>query len=120
MKRTGTTNQHMEALISELKRQAIEKEQPLWKRIATDLERSTRQRRVVNLSRINRFTSEGDLIVVPGKVLSSGELDHSLTIAAWRFSDQARKKISEHKAKAISINELMNTNIKGKKIKIIG
>lgn len=120
MKRTGPTNPNLSELITELKKHSIEKKQPLWKRIASDLERSTRQRRVVNLSRIDRFTSEGDLIIVPGKVLSSGELNHSLTIAAWKFSDKAKQKIIEKKARPISIQDLMNTNIKGKKVKIIG
>jgi len=91
-----------------------------WKRIALDLEGPTRNRRVVNLSKINRFTKDGEIIVVPGKVLSSGELNHSLTIAAWQFSQNALEKINKKNAKAITIKELMKTNIKGKRVRIIG
>ena len=120
MKRTGPTNQYLQELIKELKKKSNLDGAMFWKRLATDLERPTRQRRVVNLSKINRFTKEGEVIVVPGKVLSSGELNHSLTIAAWQFSQKALEKINKKKAKAISIQELMNTNIKGKRVRIIG
>jgi large subunit ribosomal protein L18e len=116
----GTTNEHLAQLIVELKKKAIASNQGLWKLLATDLEKPSRQRRVVNLSRINRHTAEGDIIVVPGKVLSDGELNHALTIAAWSFSQKAKHKIIEKKAKAISIHDLMNMNIKGKKVKVIG
>ena len=115
-----TTNQNMALLISELKKKSITSKQRLWKAIALELERPTRQRRVVNLSRIDRFTKEGEIIVVPGKVLSSGDLNHKLTIAAWRFSETSIDKITSQKGKAISIEELMKSEIKGKKIRIIG
>ncbi|MFH1399581.1 MAG: 50S ribosomal protein L18e [Candidatus Woesearchaeota archaeon] len=120
MRRTGPTNGYLVALLSELKKKSAATKQRFWKRLATDLEAPTRNRRAVNLSRINRYTSEGDIIVVPGKVLSSGELNHSLTVAAWQFSDKAREKIGASKSKAITISDLMDLDIKGKKVKIIG
>ena len=120
VKRTGPTNEKLKKLIVELKRLAIEKNIPLWKRIATDLEKPTRQRRVVNLSRINRYTKENEIIIVPGKVLGSGLLNHKLTIAAWQFSEGALEKIKKIDAKAIKINDLMKEEIKGKRIRIIG
>lgn len=120
MKRTGPTNQYLNELITELKKKASVDGTVFWKRIATDLEKPTRQRRVVNLSRIDRHTKQGEIIVVPGKVLSDGELNHSLTIAAWQFSQKALDKINDKKAKAITIQELMKTNIKGKRVRIIG
>jgi large subunit ribosomal protein L18e len=83
-----------------------------------ELSRATRQRRAVNISRINRYTKSGDTIVVPGKVLSAGELKHAVTVAAWKFSKQAEEKIRKAKGKAISIPELMK--MKTRKVKIIG
>lgn len=117
--RTGPSNQHLVALIKELKILAIEKKVKLWKRIATELEKPTRIRRVVNLSRINKYCKDKETIIVPGKVLASGELDKKLTIAAFSFSDQALEKISG-KSKAISIQELIKENPQGKKVRIIG
>jgi large subunit ribosomal protein L18e len=66
-KRTGPSNPHLRNLIVELKKKAIQDSSPVWKRLAVDLERPMRNRRIVNLSRINRFTKDQETIVVPGK-----------------------------------------------------
>ena len=120
MKRTGPTNPLLRDLIGELKKRGNEQEVNLWKRIALDLERPTRQRRAVNLSRINRHTKENEVVVVPGKVLSVGEIDHKINVAAFNFSALAKEKILKAHGKALSIDELMKLNPKGKGIKIIG
>ena len=119
-KRTGPTNPLLENLIMELKKRSSEQAVNLWKRIATDLEKPTRQRRVVNLSRINRYTKENEIVIIPGKVLGSGILNHKLTISAYQFSDQAKNKIEKVGAKIIPLLELSNEKPNGKKIKIIG
>lgn len=118
--RTGPTNPQLSSLIEELTRKAYVDKAMIWRRVADDLSKPTRQRRAVNLSRINRYTKDGETIIVPGKVLSSGELDHSLTIAAWQFSGQAKEKIEKANSKAISIQEMMNSAVKGKRVRIIG
>ncbi|MCP3686220.1 MAG: 50S ribosomal protein L18e [bacterium] len=118
--KTGTTNVNLKSLIDELKKKSFADNSLIWKRIAKDLEKPTRNRRAVNLSRINRFTKKDETIVVPGKVLAAGELDHSLTIAAWQFSQQAIDKITKANAKALSINDIMKQDIKGKKVRILG
>ena len=119
-KRTGPTNQLLKNLIMELKKRSNEQSVNLWKRIALDLEKPTRQRRVVNLSRINRYAKENDIIVVPGKVLGSGFLNHKLTISAYQFSEQAKDKIEKVGAKIIPLLELSKEKPNGKKIRIIG
>ena len=119
-KRTGPTNTILKQLIQDLKKASHTEKVGLWKRIAEDLEKPTRRRRAVNLSRINRFTQPKETVIVPGKVLGSGELNHELTIAAFTFSEGAKQRIAEAKSKAISIKELMKQNPKGKNIKIIG
>jgi len=118
--RTGPTNLSLKNLIGELKKKAYADNIPLFARIAEDLEKPTRQRREVNLSKISRHAKAGEIIVVPGKVLASGELSQSITIAAWKFSGQAVEKIAKAKAKAITINDLMKNGIKETPIRIIG
>ncbi|MCH8003278.1 MAG: 50S ribosomal protein L18e [Nanoarchaeota archaeon] len=120
MKRTGPTNPLLQDLIGELKKRSNEQSVNLWKRIASDLERPTRNRRAVNLSRINRHTKENEIIVVPGKVLGSGMLNHKLTISAYQFSEQAKDKIEKANAKIIPLLELSKDKPNGKKIRIIG
>ncbi len=119
VKRTGPTNPNLKELIQELKKLASQQNIKLWKRIALDLEKPTRQRRVVNISRINRYTKKDENVVIPGKVLGSGVLDHPVTVAAWKFSEQAKEKINKI-GKAIYIQDLMKQGIKDKGVRIIG
>ncbi|MDD5086336.1 MAG: 50S ribosomal protein L18e [Candidatus Nanoarchaeia archaeon] len=117
---TGPTNKSLNELITELRKSSNSHNSNLWKRIADELSRPTRQRRVVNLSSINRNTKENENIIVPGKVLATGELDHKVTIAAWQFSGQALDKIKKSNSKAILIKELIKEKPDGKGIRIIG
>ena len=116
MKRTGPSNPELQELIQLLKKE----QKPLWKRVAEDLERPTRQRRIVNLSSIGRNTTENDIIVVPGKVLGAGTLAHKVQIAAFAFSKQARAAVEAAKGSCMSIPELVKKNPSGTNIKLIG
>jgi large subunit ribosomal protein L18e len=120
MKRTGTTNPMLQELIVEMKKKSISDNTRVWKRIAHDLERPTRNRRIVNIARINRFTKPDETIIVPGKVLGSGSLDHKLTIAAFSFSRGALKEIEQGNAKAVLLKDFLKEDIKGKRVRIIG
>lgn len=117
--RTGPSNLILAKLINDLKILSTKEKSKLWKRVAYELERSTRKRREVNLYKINNYTQEGEIALVPGKVLSLGEIDKKITVAAFRFSDAAREKINKS-GKAISIQELVKQNPKGKNVRILG
>ncbi|MBN2454793.1 50S ribosomal protein L18e [Candidatus Woesearchaeota archaeon] len=117
--RTGPSNPGLRSLIDELRKKAFADKTMLWKRLAVDLEKPTRQRREINLSRISRYTKDGETIVVPGKVLAGGDLQRKVTIAAWQFSQGALEKIQKAEGKAISIPDLMKDEVKGKRIRIM-
>lgn len=85
----------------------------MWKRIASDLAKSSRRQRVVNLSRISRNSKEGETIIVPGKVLGSGELSHKVTVVAASFSDSAVAKLKEQKCVMMTLDEFLTKNPKG-------
>ena len=114
------TNQELINLIHELKKQSIEKESPIWKDIALRLEKSSKNWSEVNLNRISNHINEEEIALIPGKVLSSGNLTKKVTIAAWSFSDKSYEKIRAAGGKSISIDELMKNNPKGEKIRILG
>jgi len=118
MRRRKKTNPRIERLIEDLKRIARECGAPIWKDIATRLDKPRRNYAEVNLSKINRYSHANDTIVVPGKVLSAGAIEKPVTIAALGFSKKAYEKISPH-GKCMSIEELMETNPKGSGVKII-
>ena len=120
MKRTGPTNPVLQTVIQELKKGSSVNQVDLWKRVADDLESPTRKRRVVNVSRIARCTQPNEVVVVPGKVLGSGMLSHSVTVAAFAFSSAAAQQIRAAKGKCLSIPELLKQNPKGANVRIIG
>lgn len=119
VKRTGPQNLELKNLIDKLKVLGNKNNVPLWKRIARDLERPTRIRRKVNIYKINKYTRENEIALVPGKVLSMGELTKKVTVASYQFSDAAKEKINSV-GKTISISELIKEDPKGKRIRIIG
>ncbi|MBS3116859.1 50S ribosomal protein L18e [Candidatus Woesearchaeota archaeon] len=118
MKRTGPTNYQLQLLLFELDAKA--RKSPLWKQVAEDLAKPSRQRRVVNIYKIDRYAREGEIIIVPGKVLSVGDLHKKVAVAAWTFSAEAKRKIEEAKGKVLTILELLEQNPEGKKVRIIG
>ncbi|MCB9362204.1 50S ribosomal protein L18e [Candidatus Woesearchaeota archaeon] len=120
MKRTGPTNSELLGLIQQLKTVSIKEKAGIWKQVATELEKPTRQRRVVNVSRLNHVTVADNTVVVPGKVLGTGVLNHKMTVAAYSFSTTAKAQIEKVKGKAISISDLLKENPKGKNVRIIG
>ncbi|MCC7551778.1 MAG: 50S ribosomal protein L18e [Methanobacterium sp.] len=113
------TNPQINQLIKILKEKAYQEETPLWKDLARRLGKSTRQRAEVNISRINRHSSDDEVVLVPGKVLGSGALDHKVQVAALDFSQQAEEKITSAGGKCLDITLLMEENPQGSGIKII-
>ncbi|NYB52769.1 MAG: 50S ribosomal protein L18e [Methanobacteriaceae archaeon] len=113
------TNPQLNQLIKILKEKAYQEQTPLWKDLARRLEKPTRNQAEVNISRINRHTSEDEIVLVPGKVLGSGSLDHKVQVAALDFSKQAEEKIKSAGGKCLDINLLMEENPQGSRIRII-
>ncbi|MBI4016401.1 MAG: 50S ribosomal protein L18e [Candidatus Aenigmarchaeota archaeon] len=118
--RTGPTNENVKALILALRKESTTAKSALWDRIADDIEKATRQRREVNLSRLSRNTKANETVVVPGKVLGAGILAHAVVVAALNFSASARVQIEKASGRAITIAELVKQNPKGKDIRVIG
>lgn len=119
MKETKTTNPELVQLIRLLRKESREKQASIWLDVAEYLSKSRSQRVAVNLSRINRNTQRRDVVVVPGKILGSGSINHTVTVASFSASQKARKKLVAAKAKYLSIPQLLEKNPKGANIKII-
>jgi len=111
---TGPNNYYVRKLIRDLWKTKIK----IWKKISKTLRSPRRNRVKANLYRINKKTRNNDIIVVPGKILGMGELDHNLTIACLESSKSAKKKIESSGSKLISIEELLEQNPKGSGVKI--
>ena len=114
------TNPLLQTLIQELKKNANEHDAPIWKDIALRLEKPSRNWPVVNLDKIDKHIKEKETALVPGKVLSSGNLSKKVSIAAWSFSDKSAEKIKKAGGTLLSIDELVRVNPKGKDVRILG
>ncbi len=119
-KKIVKTNPMLVSLIHELKKNASENDAPIWKDIALRLEKPLNNWPEVNLSKISRYIKEKETALIPGKVLSDGDLTKKVTVAAWSFSEKSREKIKKAGGKYISIEELIKNNPKGKDIRILG
>jgi large subunit ribosomal protein L18e len=120
VKKTNKTNPELSNLIRFLKKKSKENEANIWRDIAEDLSKPRRKSIAVNLSRLNRYTEKNETVVVPGKVLGTGKIEHPITVAAFAFSEKAKEKIKTAKGKCLSLFELVKKNPKGSNVKIIG
>jgi len=114
----GTTNFQLQQVILELEGKAVESK--FWKRVLKDLQKPSRQRRQVNVYKIEKYAKQGETVLVPGKVLSVGNLNKKVDVAAFNFSEEAKKKIENAKGKVLTIQELIQQNPDGKKVRILG
>ena len=112
----GPTNPNLRKLIQDLRILAYKEKTNIWKTITNELEKPTRKRRSVNLSKINRHSKDNETILVPGKVLGTGTVTKNITIAAFQFSESAKNKLKN----CMNIQELIKKNPKGKNIRILG
>jgi large subunit ribosomal protein L18e len=119
MKETNSTNPELIQLIRLLKKESREKQAGIWLDIAEYLSKTRSQRISVNLSTVNRNTKRSDVVVVPGKLLGSGSIDHAVTVAAFGASQKAKDKLVAAKAKYLSIPQLLEKNPKGANVRII-
>ena len=104
-------------LIDYLKKEGSK--QPIWAALAEDLGSSRRNRSEVNLEKINTLTKAKDTVVVAGKVLGQGELDHEVTIACFKASSSVKEKVERVKGSIITIKELVAKNPKGTRVIIL-
>ncbi|KZX11591.1 50S ribosomal protein L18e [Methanobrevibacter filiformis] len=113
------TNPNLINLIRDLKKKSNAEDVAIWKDISNRLSRSTRRRAEVNISSINRHSITDETVLIPGKVLSYGTLDHNVSVAALNFSENARKKIESAGGKCLSIEDIVRENPKGSNIRIL-
>jgi large subunit ribosomal protein L18e len=105
-------NKQLTNLVSEMRKLAIEQKVDFWKKIAKELEKPTRMKREVNTRKIAKVVNEGEVAVVPGKVLGSDKVNNE--IAAYQASESAKAN-----NKIMTFEELMKKNPKAEKCRIV-
>jgi len=95
-----------------MKKLAIEQKVDFWKKIARELEKSRRLRHEVIVEKIGKNINEGEIAVVPGKVLGPGKIKNQ--IVCYSASESVKKN-----NKVTSFEELMKKNPKAKNCRVI-
>jgi len=92
-----------------------------WVNVAAALASPRKNFINLNLQEIDRQADgKGEIVVVPGKVLSQGEITKKVKIAALGFSEKAREKLSKSGSETIKLIDEIKKNPEGKGIKILG
>ncbi|MEM0241007.1 MAG: 50S ribosomal protein L18e [Candidatus Nezhaarchaeales archaeon] len=120
MREVRATNPLIKRVIVTLRRAYRQHHARIWKDLIDRINKPRRRRIVVNVSRINRYTQVNDVIVVPGKVLGAGVIDHPVTVAALWFSKTAKEKIEKSGGRALTIDQLIMERPTGSGVKIVG
>ncbi len=90
-----------------------------WRSVEKLLSRSRSRMAEVNVGKIARLTGQGDRVVVPGKVLGKGEINHSVTVAALSFSSAALTKLRSAGCTVMRLDEFARFEQEGSGVKII-
>jgi len=116
----GKTSDVVRTTIEELRLVSRAKGAPVWRTVADRLERPLRNWAEVNLDKASASLKEGELGVVPGRVLGGGSARRGLQIAAFGFSKGAREKLLAAGGRAMSLTEAADSNPKGTNVRILG
>lgn len=73
----------------------------------------------INLSKIDRDSKTGDTIIIPGKVLSQGNLSKKLKICSLSISKTAHEKMKETKSEFSPLYQEIKKNPKAEGLKIL-
>ena len=90
-----------------------------WNQVAGVLSGSRRNRICINLEQINKETKTGEAIVVPGKILSQGEIDKKIKLVALSFSEKAKEKLLSAKCDISYILDEIKSNPSAKGIRVL-
>ncbi len=93
---------------------------PIWRDIASRLEKPSRNWAQVNVSKLEQHVRDGEHVVVPGKLLGSGDAARALTVIAYSASATAKAKIAAAGGTVLTLNEGVAQFPKGEKCRIIG
>jgi len=116
---TGPTNRQLRMLIRFLRKAATANSANIWRAVAELVERPRRSRVVVNVGKLNRVANDGDVVIIPGKLLGGGELKKRVVVAAVGVTPKAWKKVVEAGGEVLTIPELVRRNPRGSSVKIV-
>ena len=114
------TNAIVLHMAKELKEASKNNKAPIWSKLAELALKPSSARRTINISKIDKLTKNGDVIIVPGKVLGTGDMSHKITLCSFSISNSGAQKILQQGGNILSYSELIKNHPTGKGVTIIG
>ena len=110
-------NLQTQKLIENLYKLSKDKKKEIYAIVAKILESSTRRQVSKNLFNLQKmsYIADGDIVVIPGKLLGSWNLEKKIIIYTLNASESAKKKFKNIK----SLKDFCKDNIDYKKLKLI-
>ena len=114
MKATGPTKRSTYELAVGLEKQGKKSKKAIWRVLSDDLLKQRRGKGQINIWQLNKLAKKfkGKMLVTSSKVLSFGEAEEKINIAATEFSASAKEKIEKAGGKAMSLKWLMESKTK--------
>lgn len=113
------TNPSLSATIEFLEKASKDNKANIWKDIAKRLAKSNKRKAEVNVSKLDKYLKDGEIAVVPGKVLGSGEIKKKIIVGAFAYSSQAKEKLKNANCQVLNLKELVAKIPKGTNVRII-
>lgn len=113
------TNPELIDLIGHLKTASREHDARIWRAVAERLAKPRRNHATVNVTEICRIVTDGETVLVPGKILGTGLLDKRVIVSALSISATAKAKVEEAGGQWVPIRDLIVGNPTGTGIRIM-
>lgn len=90
-----------------------------WIKVSEILSSPRSRKTETNIGLIDKEAKEGETIVIPGKVLSTGDISKKVNVIALSFSEMAKEKIQNAGGKVLNLLDEIKKNPDAKEIRII-
>jgi len=106
-------------MIRFLKVKERENKAKIWAVAADQLSRPRRARAVLNVTHVSRSTKPDSLVLIPGKLLGSGAINHRVVIGAFEYSAAAREKVERAGGQCMALKDFVTHYPKGSNVTIM-
>jgi large subunit ribosomal protein L18e len=93
---------------------------PVYRQAVKMLSRKTNRLVEVNVGKLDNMSSEGSVLLVPGKVLGEGDVTKELHVGAVAYTTSAAQKISSAGGEALLLKDFVAKYGEGKGVLLVG
>ena len=107
-------------MVKELKNASKKNDAPIWLKLAKSALKSNSNQKTVNLKKIDEISNDGNAIIIPGKVLGTGNISHKIILSSFSISNSAAKKIKDSGGEILKFSDMIERFPTGNGVTIIG